>query len=173
MAEEIEVCPLVIKQTNKTLASHWDCHENAFISIKAAFPLIPSCWLRPKKKKDLCYPNPISFWLSETCRKVGERTSHFHIISLQVFKIGRSMAAVLSNWQQCAHPVCSYCQCCWWTWHSDLLAICPYPDGRNRMPWVSSLISQQQHPQTARIHTQPMAIVKCFVPCCENALVAL
>lgn len=102
--------------------------------------------LAEAQTKDLRYPSPISLWLSLTCRKVGEWTSHFCIISPQIFRTGRYMFAVLSNWHQCTHPVCSHCQCCWRTWHSDLLAISPYPDavhGRNKMPWVLSLSSQQ------------------------------
>lgn len=113
--------------------------------------------LSEAQTKVLWYPSPISFWCSVTCRKAGEWTSHFHIISPQVFRIGRSMFAVLSHWHQCAHPVCSHCQCCWWTWHSDLLAICPYPDAvhdRKKMPWVLSLSSQQHlSPEGQDSHT--------------------
>lgn len=90
------------------------------------------------------------------------------------------MFAVLSNWYQCAHPVFSYCHCCLWTWHTDALAICPCPDAEEQEK-QDALGSFSEFPTPiprARIHaqlglTQPMAIVRCFVPCCEKALVAL
>lgn len=106
-----------------------------------------------------------------------------HPISLLFYyksRTGRSTFAVLSNWHQCAHPVCSCCQCCWGTWHSDLLAICPYPDavhGRNLGRCLGFFLwAPNIHPQPARIRaqlnlTQPVAIERCFVLCCQNALV--
>jgi len=150
--------------------------------FKLLFPSVSSRCLRPKQKTcDI----PVQFHFLQK-RKVGERTSHFHIIWLQIFRIRRHIFAVLSNWYYCTHP--SSCLL-----PVLLVDLASWPIDHLPVPqrnvthmeesrclrfllWAPNNI----YSQTASIHAQldltqpyrlPTATVRGFMPCHENTLV--
>lgn len=157
--------------------------------LKLLFPL---CFfmLAAAQTKNLWYPVQSHFgFVILQKRNAGERTSHFHIIWLQIFRVRRvsRVSVVLSNWYHCMHP--SMClllvllvDLAFWPIDHLPLSWCNVTHVEEmRLSGVLSLNSQCHlfpDSQDSCIHWphaefRPcVATVRCFVSCLENSLVA-
>lgn len=126
--------------------------------LKLLFPL---CFLMLAEAQTCDIPVQFHFSWFLPKRKVGKRTSHFHIIWLQIFRIRRYIFAVLSNWCYCTHP--SMCLL-----SVLLVELTFWPIDHLPLPWCNiQLVWKREHSlrfflrapnniysQTDRIHAQ-------------------